>query len=218
MLGVGAGVLTTLSWAVNGLLATGSTAGHNASAGHITGARHSPAHHAAARHDEDKASPAASPSASPSHTPARHHASRRAPQASGSAAACTPGGVALTVSSPQYWYQPGLTPRFTVRAVSTESHPCSFDMSPRSVSVVIDTSGGRPIWSSADCATSSGSAPVVLASGTHATLRVSWNRRTGCADSGTLVRPGEYRVSAAAGADHSKSVNIVLGAKGVSGP
>jgi hypothetical protein len=91
-------------------------------------------------------------------------------------------------------------------------------MSPRLVSVVIDSTGGPSIWSSADCATGSGPDPVVLASGTHATLRVSWNRRTGCGDGGTLVLPGEYRVSAAAGAEHSKSVNIVLGAKGVSGP
>lgn len=126
--------------------------------------------------------------------------------------------MALTVSSPQYWYQPGLSPRFTVRAVSTQSRPCHFDMSPRSVSVVIDTSAGRPVWSSADCASGSGADPVVLASGTHATMRVTWNRRTGCGDSGNLVLPGEYRVSVAAGADHSKSVNIVLGAKGVSGP
>ena len=126
--------------------------------------------------------------------------------------------MALTVSSPQYWYQPGLAPRFTVHAVSTESRPCHFDMSPRLVAVVIDTAGGRPIWSSADCASGSGSTPVVLANGKNATLRVSWNRRTGCGDSGTLVLPGEYRVSAAAGANHSKSVNIVLGAKGVSGP
>jgi hypothetical protein len=129
--------------------------------------------------------------------------------------------VTLTVSSPQYWYQPGKTPRFTVRAVSTASQPCHFDMGPRSVSVVIDSSGGRPIWNSADCVSGSGSAPVVLASGTHATLHVSWDRRassSGCGDAGSLVRPGEYRVAAVAGADHSKSVNIVLGAKGVSGP
>jgi hypothetical protein len=105
-----------------------------------------------------------------------------------------------------------------VRAVSTASKPCHFDMSPRLVSVVIDTPGGRPIWSSADCASGSGPDPVVLASGTNAALRVTWNRRTGCGDGGNLVIPGEYRVSAAAGTDHSKSVNIVLGAKGVSGP
>jgi len=213
VLGAGVGVLTTLSWAANSLLATGSAGRHPTAAGHTTAARHAPA-----RHGRHKAPAAASPSASPSHSPARHRASRRSPGNSGSTPACTPDGVTLTVSSPQYWYQPGKTPEFTVRAVSTESQPCHFDMSPRSVSVVIDSSGGRPIWSSADCASGSGSDPVVLASGTHATLRVSWNRRTGCGGSGNLVLPGEYRVSAAAGADHGKSVNIVLGAKGVSGP
>ncbi len=129
--------------------------------------------------------------------------------------------MTLTVSSPQYWYQPGRTPRFTVHAVSTESQPCHFDMGPRFVSVIIDSSGGRQIWSSADCVSGSGSHSVVLASGTGAALRVSWDRRAssaGCGDAGSLVPPGEYRVAAVAGADHSKSVNIVLGAAGVSGP
>ena len=211
VLGVGAGVLTTLSWAVNGLLATGSTTGHGVSAGHTPVVRHAPA-----RHGTAQASPAASPSASPSHPPAHHKASRR-PHVSGKTPACTPGGVTLTVSSPQYWYQPGKTPRFTVSAVSAESQPCHFDISPRFVSVVIDSAGGQHIWSSADCVSGSGSDPVVLASGTHAALHVSWDRRTGCGD-GTLVRSGEYRVAAVAGGTHSKSVNIVLGAKGVSGP
>lgn len=213
---MGAGLLTTLSWAVNGLLATGSTAGHG-TAGHTPAARHHAAQHATARHAGGHPSPAASPAAKPSHAPA-HHKTRGPAQASGSTPACAPGGVTLTVSSPQYWYQPGRMPRFTVRAVATGSQPCRFDMSPGAVSVVIDSSGGRPIWSSADCASGSGPDPVVLASGTRATLHASWNRRTGCGDAGNLVLPGEYRVSAVAGAIHSRSVNIVLGAKGVSGP
>ena len=190
VLGLGAGVLTTLSWAVNGLLATGSTGGHAATAGHTPAVRHHPARQAPARHGAGQASPTA----------------------------CAPGGVTLRLSSPQYWYQPGKSPRFTVRAAATESQPCRFDIGPRFVSVVIDTAAGRRIWSSADCVSGSGSHPVVLASGTHASLHVSWDRTTGCGNAGSLVRPGEYVVSADAGADHSKSVNIVLGAKGVSGP
>jgi hypothetical protein len=217
VLGVGAGLLTTLSWAVNGLLATGSTTGHNTAAGHTRATRHHTARRAPARHGSGHPSPAASPAIKPSHAPAHHKDSRPA-QAPGSTPACPASDVTLTVSSPQYWYQPGVTPRFTVRAVSTRSQPCHFDMSARAVSVVIDTSGGRPIWSSADCASGSGSDPVVLAGGTSAALHVSWDRRTGCGGAGNLVRPGEYQVRAAAGADHSKSVNIVLGAKGVSGP
>jgi hypothetical protein len=216
VLGVGAGLLAILSWAVNGLLAAGST-GHNTSAGHTLAARHHAARHAPAQHGSGHASPAASPSTKPSHAPA-HHATNRPAQAPGSTPACPASAVTLTVSSPQYWYQPGVTPRFAVRAVSTKSQPCHFDIGARAVSVLIDTPGGRLIWNSADCAGGSGSRPVVLASGTRATLRVSWDRRTGCGGAGNLVRPGEYQVRAVAGADHSKSVNIVLGAKGVSGP
>jgi len=91
-------------------------------------------------------------------------------------------------------------------------------MSARAVSVVIDTPRGRLIWNSADCASGAASDPVVLASGRPATLHASWDRRTGCGAAGNLVRPGEYQVRAVAGAIHSPSVNIVLGAKGVSGP
>ena len=97
--------------------------------------------------------------------------------------------MTLSVSSPQYFYQPGAMPRFTVHAVSRDGQPCRFNMGPKFVSVVI-AAGNRRIWSSADCV-----------SGT-----------------GPLVRPGEYQVSAVAGPLHSRSVNFVLGAKGVSGP
>jgi hypothetical protein len=88
------------------------------------------------------------------------------------------------------------------------------------VSVVI-TSGTRHIWSSADCASGASSSMVVIASGKPAALRVSWDQRTsapGCSGSGRLVRPGEYQVSAVAGRLHSRTVNFVLGAQGVSGP
>lgn len=207
----------TLSWAVNGLLSIGSPAGRNTAAGHTLGARHHTARHAPAQLGSGHPSPAASPSTKPSHAPAHHKDSRPA-QAPGNTSACAASNVSLTVSSPQYWYQSGITPRFTVRAVSTQSRPCHFDMSARAVSVVIDTPRGRLIWNSADCASGSGPAPAVLASGRPATLHVTWDRRTGCGSAGILVRPGEYQVRAVAGADHSKSVNIVLGAKGVSGP
>jgi len=128
--------------------------------------------------------------------------------------------VALSVSSPQYFYQPGKTPDFTAHVVSQASLPCRFNMSPKFVSVVI-SSGGRRIWSSADCASGAGSSMTVVANGKPAALRVSWDRRTsssGCGGGGQLARPGEYQVSAVAGRLHSPTVNFVLGAKGVSGP
>jgi hypothetical protein len=128
--------------------------------------------------------------------------------------------VALSVSSPQYFYQPGKTPLFTAHVVSQASRPCRFNMSAKFVSVVI-TSGDRRIWSSADCASGASSQMTVIASGKPAALPVSWDRRTsspGCDSSGQLVRPGEYQVSVVAGRLHSRTVNFVLGAKGVSGP
>jgi hypothetical protein len=216
VLGAGVGLLMVLSWAVNGLLSIGSPAARNTAAGHNLGARHHTTRHAPARHSSGHPSPAASPSTKPSHAPA-HHKNSRPAQAAGNAPACAASDVSLTVSSPQYWYQSGVTPRFTVRAVATTSRPCHFDMSARAVSVVIDTPRGRLIWNSAECASGSASDPVVLTSDKPATLRASWDRRAGCG-AGTMVRPGEYQVRAVAGVDHSKSVNIVLGAKGVSGP
>jgi hypothetical protein len=211
VLAVGAGLLTTMSWAVNGLLVARSTAGPALSAGGTRAPRHTP-------HQTAAGQPAPTPSPSASSTPP---AKRKPAHASGRAAACAPASVTLTVSSPQYWYQSGKAPRFTARAVNTGSQPCRFDMGARSVAVVIDTSTGRRIWSSADCVSGSGSDPVVLASGAHAALHVTWDRRassSGCGDAGYLVRPGEYQVAAVAGAEHSKSVNVVLGAKGVAGP
>jgi hypothetical protein len=111
-----------------------------------------------------------------------------------------------------------MSPRFTARAANTGSKACSFDMGARSLAVVIDTLSGRRVWSSADCVTGSGSDADVLASGAHAALHITWDRRTGCGATGNLVRPGEYQATAVAGAEHSKSVNFVIGAKGVSGP
>jgi hypothetical protein len=130
--------------------------------------------------------------------------------------------VALSVSSPQYFYQQGKTPSFTVHVASQASRPCRFNMSAKFVSVVIaSASGDRRIWSSADCASGAASNMVAIASGRPAALRFTWDRRTsspGCSGSGQLVRPGEYQVSAVAGRLHTKGTNFVLGAKGVSGP
>jgi hypothetical protein len=127
--------------------------------------------------------------------------------------------VTLRLSSPQYWYQAGKMPSFTVHAVSHQEQPCRFNMGTRFVSVVV--AAGRRVWSSADCVSGSGSNVIVLIRGTPAVLRVSWDRRTsspGCSSPGQVVAPGEYEVTAVAGRLRSKTVNLVLGAQGASGP
>src|SRR5262249_22920520 len=189
-----------------------SSADHAAADG--TGAAGSAAGHVS----RSRALPASSASTRPESVPSRHPGPAPSP-ASGKALACAPGAVTLRLSSPQYWYQAGKMPSFTVHAVSHQERPCRFNMGTRFVSVVIASSGR--VWSSADCVSGSGSNMVVLVRGTPAVLRVSWDRMTsspGCGGSGHAATPGEYEVTAVAGRLRSKTVNVVLGAPGASGP
>jgi hypothetical protein len=92
-------------------------------------------------------------------------------------------------------------------------------MGTRFVSVVV--AAGRRVWSSADCVSGNGSNMTVLTRGVPAVLRVSWDRRTsspGCGGTSQKAAPGEYKVTAVAGQVRSKTVNLVLGAPGASGP
>jgi hypothetical protein len=110
-------------------------------------------------------------------------------------------------------------PSFTVHAVSQQEQPCRFNMGTRYVSVVI--ASNRMIWNSADCVSGSGSNVTVVARGRPAALRVSWDRKTsspGCTATRNTVAPGEYEVTAVAGRLRSKTVHLVLGAPGASGP
>ena len=128
--------------------------------------------------------------------------------------------MTLSLTSSQGWYQQGSTPRFTVRATSSQQRPCRFNMGTKFVAVVV-TDSDQLIWSSADCATGATSHETVLTSSAPAVLRISWNRRTsspGCANAGLVVRPGEYQAAAEAGRLHSGTVNVVLAAKGATGP
>jgi hypothetical protein len=213
VLAVGIGLLTTISWAASGMLASRSTASQ---APHPGGAKTAGSTPAQVSGDGAPASPSPSPRSSSAPSPDRTAAQ---PRASSRALACAPGAVTLRVSSPQYWYQPGTTPRFTVHAVSRETQPCRFNMGTKFVSVVV-AAAGRRIWSSADCV-SGESNMLVIAKGTPAVLRLSWDRKTsapGCTGTAHLARPGEYQVTAVAGHLRSAAVNVVLGATGASGP
>ena len=212
---LGIGLLSGLGWTLDGLLTASSSAGQAGPPASPGTADPTPARVASHR-----ASPTPSPSARPKPTPARHRSTRHL-RAAGRAAACAPGAVTLRLSSPQYWYQAGKTPLFTVRAVAAAaSRPCRFNMGAKFVAVTAAGAGG-PIWSSADCPSGSGSHVVVLTAGRPGVLQVSWDRRTssaGCRAIRRPVRPGEYKVTAVSGRLRSSTVNIVLGARGASGP
>jgi hypothetical protein len=209
VLALGIGVLSSVAWAADGLLAPRTTADQGSARSAATGP-------ATPHADPRPASARSSPSPRPDPSPSRH---RARPHALAAAGACAPGQVTLRISSPQYWYPAGVTPRFTVHATSQAGRPCRFDLGAGSVSVVV-TSVGRRVWSSADCA--SGAADmVVLTRGVPAARRISWNGETsapGCRGAPHPVRAGEYQVTAVAGRQSSPAVNVVLGAAGASGP
>jgi hypothetical protein len=216
VMGIGVGLVTTLSWAVNGMLAARSTAGQDVPPSGMSAASSSPAQVTKGR----ARPPSPSPSPRPDPAPSRHrsvapsHASGRSPR-------CALAGVTLSLSSPQYWYQVGKTPRFTVRAKASQGQSCRFNMGTSFVAVVVTTRGGRRLWSSADCPTGARSHETVITSSAPAVLRLSWDRRTsspGCGGATHLVRPGEYQITAVAGRVHSSTTNLVLGAKGAIGP
>jgi len=214
VLAVGIGLLATVSWAANGMLAARSTAAQAAGSAATKSAGPASGH---ARGSRAHARPTPSPRPSPA--PSRHHSEAASP-ASGPALACPPGAVTLELSSPQNWYPPGTTPRFTVRAVSAQAQPCRFNMGTGFVSVVI-TGAGRRIWGSADCLSGGGSKMTVLTRGVPAVLRLSWDRRSsspGCSGAGQLVPTGEYQAAAVARHLRSATENFVLGAQGASGP
>src|SRR5690348_2652583 len=210
---VGIGLLTALSWTVNGVLAARSSADHATSPGDASGdgsatAHASRGHALPARPSSPRPKPASSPHRSAAHSPA-----------AGTALVCAPGAVTLRLSSPQYWYQAGKMPRFTVHAVSSEGQPCRFNTGTKFVSVVV--ASDQRVWSSADCVSGGGSNMVVLSRRVSAVLSVSWDRKTsspGCGGTSHAVAPGEYSVTAVAGQLRSKTVNLVLGAPGASGP
>ena len=219
VLAIGIGLLSAIGWTVSGVLTASSSAGQ-ANPPNAAGSTQAHTH-------KHRAAPAQSPSPRPSPAPSRRAPARRDPArhqstsgatAPGTAAACVPGTVTLRLSSPQYWYQTGKTPRFIVRAVTTGSQPCRFNIGTRFVAVVV--AADRPIWSSADCPQGRASHPSVLTASSPGVLRVSWNEKTSSPGCGAeqAARPGEYQVTAVDGRLHSKAVNIVLGTRGASGP
>src|SRR5262249_56039313 len=99
VLGVAAGLLTGLSWAVNGMLSASSTAGQ-ASPGGSTGAASPTPPHVST----DPAAQARSPSPRATAVHSKHRAARHTHASARTL--CPRGSVTLTVPSPQYWHQP----------------------------------------------------------------------------------------------------------------
>jgi hypothetical protein len=217
---VGFGLLSVVAWAFSGALAVGRAAGSPAGG---SSPRASLANRpgSAVRHPGGAAARSASPAASTDPAQGRPPAGKvpaAPPPGStgglapgsprGGARPCRPGSVVLSLFTSQDRYGPGQLPVFDVDVVSTSARTCAFNLGPKFLVLVI-TSGGARIWSSADCVAGPGSLVTDLVRGVPAVLPVSWGRQIsapGCAAAATPAPGGSYVATARHGRLVSKKV------------
>jgi hypothetical protein len=208
----GLAVLGVIAWAFSGVLAVGG--GAAASAGHG-----SPGHQArlTGGNGGGTASPAPAPARSTppgspapaSPTPATQSPGPASPAA---ARACEPGEVVLSLFSSQNSYGRGQLPEFDVDVVSTAGRTCAFNVGPRFLALVI-SSGGKRVWSSADCVAGPGSLLTDLARGVPMVVPLSWDRQTsapGCRVTSRQVSPGSFAAAASDGGLASNPLAFTL--------
>jgi hypothetical protein len=222
-LAAGLAVLAVLAWAFSGVLAVGG--GAAASAGHG-----SPGHPArqTGGHGNGRASGSGVPQTSPSATsaptrstppgsptpasPTRGATQPPGPASSGTARACKPDEVVLSLFSSQESYGRGQLPEFDVDVVSTSAQTCAFNVGPRFLALVI-TAGGKRIWSSADCVAGPGSLLTDLARGVPTVVPLSWDREAsapGCRVTSRQVTPGSFTATASDGGLASDPLTFTL--------
>jgi hypothetical protein len=84
-------------------------------------------------------------------------------------------------------------PRFGLSVVNTGRRACTFDVGPKALQIRI-ASGTDRVWSSAQCASGTGSSLQLLPRGVPYLATVDWDRRRCNSDS--RVEPGTYVISA----------------------
>ena len=193
---------------------TPATSGHG-HGGRPAGGQHSPG--GTSRQHEH--SPAGSHRG---HAPAGSRSRRRArpsPAASGfggfKPAFCSWHSIVLSLSAGQVRFGPGQVPDFSLSVVSTQPKDCSFNVGAGHLAVVVKE-GSATIWSSADCAGSSGTRSLVTAlrRGVPTVVSIAWNRKTsapGCSGPVREVPAGTYTAYAADGTLVSAPVTLQLG-------
>lgn len=125
---------------------------------------------------------------------------------------CARRDVVLSLFTDQTQYSHQQQPVFDVNVVSTGQAECSFNIGSQHVTLVIKEGPAR-IWSSADCATGTGSLIAALKRGVPTVLTFSWQRRTsapGCSARARAVPPGSYTAFAVDGPLISAPVTIRL--------
>lgn len=137
-------------------------------------------------------SASASPTARPTPTVTAVSASRT----------CSDKELQLVISSDDTTYAVGGTPVFTLDVTNTSTTPCTRDLGPTVVSVLV-VSGTARQWSSDDCQPASGHKATVLAPGKKTQVsQIRWSgkkSRVGCPSPRETASAGTYQVSGTVG-------------------
>jgi hypothetical protein len=243
----GLGMLTLVTWTVNGALGGGSprritdlsqTTGHHSApaAPGSAPATPRPAASSAAASSAGASSAGASATPSPTgkptptpsssatqHATAKHrpHPAGRRGQRVGAAGACSGANLVLSLSSARYSYPRHARPQFDVSVVSTARGRCTANLGAAHLHVQIRAGGKTRVWDSADCVRSAAPRATTLARGVPAVVQFTWNRTTsapGCRLPHRAVRAGTYTATAYSGNLSSRAMIFVLKGRGIAVP
>jgi hypothetical protein len=117
--------------------------------------------------------------------------------------------LALTANSTRY--APDAKPVLRLAVSTTGAKPCTRDLGPAALGVVI-VSGQDRIWGSQDCSTAPTDVRVVTP-GTPVTLDITWDRvrsEPGCDSAGAAARPGYYVATPVAGKHTGEPTSFML--------
>jgi hypothetical protein len=124
---------------------------------------------------------------------------------------CSDGELSLAVVPSTARYAPDVKPTLALAVRTTGRAPCTRDLGPTEVALVI-TSGQDRIWASADCARPAPDVRV-LTPGDPVTLQVTWARvrsTPGCPSAGATARPGTYVATPIAGEQTGRAASFLL--------
>ena len=124
------------------------------------------------------------------------------PSASPSAeVACPPAALQILAGADQDSYPVGGAPMLELRVTNTGTSPCTLDLGPAAVELLV-YSGGDRIWSSDDCASGEAANVTSLVPGEPSSTMLSWDAQRslpGCEGPKAPAQPGTYRVTGRVG-------------------
>ncbi|MGI8537560.1 MAG: hypothetical protein ACR2K2_13990 [Mycobacteriales bacterium] len=115
--------------------------------------------------------------------------------------ACPPAAVQILAGADQDSYPVGGAPMLELRVTNTGTSPCTLDLGPSAVELLV-YSGGDRIWSSDDCASGDAAKITPLLPGEPSSTMLSWDGQRslpGCEGPKAPAQPGTYRVTGRVG-------------------